>query len=110
MFGTRDALKSSWKQVQYLADQFWQRWHTEYMQSLQIRQKWLTEGRQFQKGDVVLFRDDSLTRNQWPLAKVTETFKSDDGRVRKVKIFCGRNKTFYVRPITQLCCLVEVAK
>lgn len=55
-------------------------------------------------------RDDSLTRNQWPLAIMTETFESDDGRVRKVKIFCGRNKTFYVRPITQLRCLVEVAK
>lgn len=108
VFGTKDALKSSWKQVQYLADQFWQRWHTEYMQSLQSRQKWLTEGRQIQKGDVFLMRDDSLTRNQWPLAILTETFESDDGRLRKVKIFCGRNKTFYVRP--QLCCLVEVAK
>ncbi|XP_048730040.2 uncharacterized protein LOC125647403 [Ostrea edulis] len=54
VFGTKDALRSSWKQVQYLADQFWQRWRIEYMQSLQIRQKWLSEGRQFQKGDVVL--------------------------------------------------------
>ena len=107
-FGTKDALRSSWKCVQHLADQFWQRWHAEYMQSLQTRQKWLTEGMQFKEGDVVLMRDDSLPRNQWTMAIVKETFKSSDGLVRKVKIFCGKNKAFYVRPITQLCQLIEV--
>ena len=94
--------------VQHLADQFCQRWHAEYMQSLQTRQKWLTEGMQFKEGDVVLMSDDSLPRNQWPIAIVKETSKSSDGLVRKVKIFCGKNRAFYVRPITQLCQLIEV--
>lgn len=107
-FGTKDALRNSWKHVQYLADQFWQRWQVEYMHTLQTRQKWLKNNRQFQKGDVVPMRDDSLPRNQWPLAVVTETFESTDGHIRKVKIHCGRNGASYVRPITQLCCLIEV--
>lgn len=40
--------------VQYLADQFWQRWQVEYMHNLQTRQKWLKNNRKSQKGDVVL--------------------------------------------------------
>lgn len=90
-FGTKDSLRSSWKHVQYLADQFWQIWQVENMHTLQTRQKWLKNNRQFQEGDVVLMRDDSLPRNQWPLAVVTETFESTDGHIRKVKMYCGRD-------------------
>ena len=63
---------------------------------------------QLAKGVVVLLRDDSPVRNQWPLAIVTETFESEDSRVCKVKVHCGRNGSSYVRPVTQLVCLLEV--
>ena len=33
--------RNRWKQVQYLADVFWKRWLSEYLPSLQERQKWL---------------------------------------------------------------------
>lgn len=39
---------------------------------------------------------------------MTETFESTDGHIGKVKIHCGRNGASYVRPITLLCCLIEV--
>lgn len=53
MHGSKGAVRRSWKSVQHLTDQFWNRWRTKYLQSLQIRQKRSTE-------DVVLMRDDSL--------------------------------------------------
>ncbi|KAK3087319.1 hypothetical protein FSP39_004638 [Pinctada imbricata] len=90
-----------------MADLFWQRWHSEYLQNLQVRSKWLTEGEQLKQGDVVLLRDDSLARNQWPLAVITDIFESSDGRVREVKVHCGRTGTSYIRPTTQLCRLIE---
>ena len=36
-FGTKDALKSTWKRVQVLAEEFWHRWKTEYVHNLQHR-------------------------------------------------------------------------
>lgn len=105
--GTKGALKSSWKHIQYLADQFWQRWQVECMHTFQARQKWLKNNRQFKKGDVVLMRDEFLHRNQWPLPVVTETFESTDSYIRKVEMYCGRNVVSYVRAITQLCCLIK---
>lgn len=37
-------------------------------------------------GDVVIVKDDNLPRNRWQLARVVQTYASDDGLVRKVKV------------------------
>ncbi|CAB4030514.1 Hypothetical predicted protein, partial [Paramuricea clavata] len=56
-------LVKRWKRVQYLANQFWERWRKEFLLALQQRQKWNTPRRNIQKGDVVLLKEDSA-RNQ----------------------------------------------
>jgi len=43
-----------WRQVQYLADQFWVRWRREYVQTLQKRSKWNSPRRNLNTGDIVL--------------------------------------------------------
>ena len=43
--------------VQALAEQFWSRWRTEYLQSLQSRRKWKTEQRSLKSGDLVLLSE-----------------------------------------------------
>lgn len=80
-FGTKDALRSQWKLVQRLADQFWSRWRAEYLNVLQKRAKWHSGGQEVNKGDVVLMKEEDTHRNQWPLGVVDEVFYSKDSKV-----------------------------
>lgn len=109
-FGTKDALRSQWKLVQRLADQFWSRWRAEYLNVLQKRAKWHSGGQVINKGDVVLMKEEDTHRNQWPLGVVDEVFYSKDSKVRKVKVTIVRNgsRLSYVRPICYLVRLLEV--
>ena len=79
-------LRKRWRRVQYLSEQFWSRWRKEYLQSLSYRQKWNTPRRNVKVGDVVLLKDDEVSRMEWPLAIITETQESNDGLVRQVKV------------------------
>ena len=99
-----------WRRVQYLADQFWLRWRREYLQNLQPRQKWSKSQRDLAPGDVVLMKEEGEHRNNWPMGRVQEATKSDDGKVRKVTVAAvkeGRKKTFQ-RPIKELVLLIPV--
>ncbi|CAH8641973.1 unnamed protein product [Schistosoma margrebowiei] len=82
----RDKYDKRWKQVNHLANVFWKRWLREYLPSLQKRQKWLVEHRNFQKGDVVIVASDISTRGKWPLGVVEDCEIDDDGRVRTVVV------------------------
>ena len=44
------------RRVQAVADDFWHRWKTEYLQELQRRQKWTKRSTNIQEGDVVLLK------------------------------------------------------
>ena len=52
-----------WRRVQHLVNEFWTRWRSEYLQSLQQRRKWQADRRNFTIGDVVLLKDDATHRN-----------------------------------------------
>jgi hypothetical protein len=103
-----------WRQIQYLADLFWTRWRKEYLPSLQQRQKWVTNQRPHQPGDLVLVVDINLPRNQWPLGRVTEAIRSEDGRIRRAKIRISKlvgtgftfGSTIIERPVTKLILLI----
>ncbi|KAK3082869.1 hypothetical protein FSP39_007500 [Pinctada imbricata] len=106
-YGTKDALRSAWKCVQQLADNFWTRWRTEYLRQLQSRQKWHTPNTPYKEGDVVLIKDSEAHRNTWPLGLITRVFVSDDNHVRKVEIRRAESSNLLVRPVSQLVRLVE---
>lgn len=78
--------RKRWRRVQSLAEAFWSRWKTEYLQSLQQRQKWTQVSRNLAIGDIVYLKDDNVVRNDWRLGKVTKVHPSADGLVRKVTI------------------------
>lgn len=81
--------RKRWRRVQYLVDQFWCRWRAGYIQSLQVRNKWVKPERNLGVGDIVVICDDNAPRNDWRLAKVVEVFPSADNLVRKVKVIMG---------------------
>ena len=48
--------RKRWRRVQYLANEFWNRWRREYIQSLQLRQKWVKRKRNVQLMILLLSR------------------------------------------------------
>ena len=62
-------------------------------------------------GDIVLMREVGAHRNDWPMGRITEAVKSEDGQVRKAHVEIireGKKKTF-LRPIKELILLVPAA-
>lgn len=97
-----------WRQVQYLADIFWKRWVREYLPSLQQRQKWTKQQRNFAEDDLVLILDENKPRNSWPLGRILEVHPSrNDGLVRSVKVKTSTSEL--VRPIDKIVLLEAAA-
>ena len=111
-FGKAELLKQQWKQVQSLADTFWQRWRREYLSTLQTRRRWPDRKPNFKEGDVVLMKDLQVERNAWPMAVVTKTLPSTDGLIRKVEVRVLRHGTpkVFSRPIAELIPLLSPSR
>ena len=98
--------KRRWRRVQHIANEFWVRWSKEYLQSLQVRNKWTQQRRNFAEGDVVLLKDNNTCRNQWSLAKVLTARQDDQGQVRSVTVQTSKGSKLD-RPINKLVLLLE---
>ena len=70
-----------WNLVQRLRHDLWTIWRSRYLQSLSARAKWHLQQRNFQPGDVVLLKNETLTIREWLLARVVDVFPGDDGSV-----------------------------
>ena len=111
--------RRQWRQAQYLANLFWKRWIKEYLPTLQERKKWNVPKENLKVDDLVLLADEHYPRGQWPLARVVEVFKGEDGYVRSAKVITSSTvvtrakrrrereikvtRTVLTRPITKLC-------
>ena len=96
--------KEHWKLVQSLADMFAGKWKNEYLKSQMLRQKWKQEKPNICVGDIVLLKQEEQKRRDWPLAKVEETFNSEDGKLCKVKVRMTKegDSKMYIRSITKV--------
>lgn len=97
--------RKRWRQVQYIADLFWQRWAKEYLPLMQQRQKWVNTRRNLQPNDIVVIVDETAPRNSWPLGRVVKTLPGPKGLVRSVLVQTKTN--ILQRPISKLCLLLE---
>ena len=78
-----------WRRVQHLTNEFWSRWRKEFLHSLQERQKWTRPRRNLQTDDLVLIKDDNVSRNQWKMARVINAVPDNDGLVRRATVLVG---------------------
>ena len=88
---TKDDIYSRkrWRRVQYLSNQFWLKWRSEYLQNIQLRKKWNKPRTNLQVGDFILLKDDNLPRCDWYFCRVLEVYKSKDNKVRSAKLLVG---------------------
>lgn len=100
---TPDSRLTLWGRQQKMSQQFWKRWHEEYLTSLQQRHKWYVEKRNMQVGDLVVLMDENQPTASWAMGRVTDTHPGPDDRVRSVTIKTERGE--YTRPINKLCLL-----
>ena len=58
--------------IQYLADQFWRRWITEYLPELQRSHKWTDKQVNVKEENVYEISDVNTSRSLWPLGLVIQ--------------------------------------
>ena len=96
-------LLKKWQMCQSMIQHFWNRWHKEYLQTLQARTKWRKVQPNLQPGDVVILKEDKTFTCHWPLAKIIQTYPGKDGIVRVAQIQTATS--LLKRPVTKLALL-----
>ena len=94
-------LQQKWNLCQAVTQQWWTRWHKEYLNSLQARTKWQTTSTNLKEGDVVAIRPrGKFIPSHWPIGRIVSTMPGKDGRVRVVNV---KNKSGTLqRSVTQV--------
>ena len=92
---------SRWQTYQQQLQQFWQRWSSDFLHSLQQRKRWQRTSPNLKIGGRVLSREDNMTPLQWPTGVITDTHAGKDDIVR---VFTLRTpKGTFKRPTTKMC-------
>ena len=86
--------------LQQLLSQFWKRWASEYVASLQPRGKWRQERANFSIDDVVLITDDGIPPLQWSIGRVMQLKLGHDGLARVALVRTSRGEI--TRPVSKL--------
>ena len=79
-------LGKCWLLISQLAQHFWRRWSTDYLTSLQPRQKWRQQHPTVDVGNLVLIRSELTPPAKWPIARVTAIHPGSDGITRVVDL------------------------
>ena len=94
-----------WKQVQNIANMYWNRWLEEYIPTLTPHSKWARQPRDFKISDLVTIKLKyiHIPPNHWPLGVVIEAFVGSNDIIRSVKV--KTPSTELIRPSNSLCLL-----
>lgn len=75
-----------WELLQKITQDFWKRWHNEYLHTLLNRPKWSRVFRNFETNDMVIIKEDNLPPARWKMGRILNTLPGPDGLVRSVII------------------------
>lgn len=87
--------------IDRMVQDFWKRWKTEYLGTLQTRQKWNGKSQNISVGTVVVMKIDNCPPLHWPLAIIQEVHPGKDGIVRNVTL--RTSKGIFTRPVVKVC-------
>ncbi|XP_047022485.1 uncharacterized protein LOC124631893 [Helicoverpa zea] len=96
-----------WRLTQKMVNDFWNRWHKEYLVNLNQRYKWNTKQSEPDIDDIVILKEDNIPPSKWILGKIIKKHVGPDGITRVVSIKCKNG--VYKRPVSKLCILPKNA-
>ena len=96
-----------WRAVQFLANEFWNRWRKEFLLNQQQRQKWTKTQPNFEVGDIVLVMDKDAPRNDWKMGRIVDNSPSGDNLVRKVSVKVAGSDVPLSRSVAKLILLMK---
>ncbi|XP_066599989.1 uncharacterized protein [Prorops nasuta] len=96
---------TNWQVITKIRQDFWKRWHIEYLNELQRRQKWAKPGTQIKPGMIVIVIDKQQSCMRWPLGRIIDVHPGEDGIVRVVTVRTSAG--IFKRNSTLLCPLTE---
>ena len=121
-------LSDRWQLCKAMAQQFWELWQKQYLQSLQKTQKWHKIAPNVKKGDLVMVLDETTLQTHWLTGKVMQVYPGEDGLVRTAKVLVPTaieplstsrrkatpsnikiKKSLFKRPITKLAPLLSAS-
>lgn len=96
-------IHTRWQLVQKMRNDFWKRFHREYLIRLQNRPKWASKSPNLEINDLVLIMDDNIPPCHWPLGRIVQTHPGSDDLVRVATVKCQSG--IIKRPIAKLALL-----
>lgn len=94
-------VQQRWAHVQRLQQHFWERWHKEYLHTIQVQSKWNTIEKNLAPGDLVILKESTPVLT-WKTARIIEVHPGEDGIVRVASVRTS-NGNIFKRPAVKLC-------
>lgn len=94
------SLANRWMLINQCMQSFWRRWRNEYLQTLQVRNRCITDAPNIAVGDVVIVKDANTPPLKWRMGRVTEVLPGADKVVRVVRLLTAAGTL--TRPVVKV--------